>query len=451
MSLRSFRDPAGWLEDDGERILRHIAPAARVDLDALLDSPLYAGLVASGRLIPGHRRDPGLLEHPRIELPTYPFEWTPAMLADAARLTLDVQRQAWLQGWTLKDASAHNILFDRATPRLCDLLSLQPRRTDDPPGWVAYGQFVRHFVLPLLAISEQGRQPRDIFLARRDGLRASEVAPFVRWHRHIGLAMWLHVRLPARLEQRRIDAAAKHAPVKRSAAARDGTLWLLDSLSGFIDRLAAPRARHGAWSAYTGNRDHYGDAELAAKRAAVQTVAAARRYRRALDIGANNGEFSTLLAPHCDEVVALDEDLDALDDLYRRSPAPNLLCLHANVARETPPTGWRLGESRGLAQRFAGRFDLVLMLAVVHHLAVTERLPLEQLFETLAGWCCGTLLIEFVPRNDPRFIEIAGPNLALYDAWSLPAFLQAAEPWFVLEEQTSLSVHRQLLRLKRRC
>ncbi|WP_457325084.1 class I SAM-dependent methyltransferase [Roseateles sp. P5_E11] len=450
MTLRSFRDPAGWLEDDGERIVRHIAAGAQPELEALLASPLYARLTETGLLIPGRQLDASRLEHARVELPTYPFEWTPAMLADAARLTLRVQSMAWAQGWTLKDASAHNILFDRSTPRLCDLLSLQPRRADDPPGWAAYGQFVRHFVLPLLAIREQGRHPRDIFLARRDGLRASEVAPFVRWHRHLGLAMWLHVRLPARLERRRIGAAARPDVRPQRAPVRDGTPWLLGSLEALINRLAVPRERHGAWSAYTGNRDHYAEAELAAKRAAVQAVAGGRRHGRALDIGANNGEFAELLAPHCDEVVALDEDLDALDELYRRAPAPNVLCLHANIARETPPTGWRLGESRGLSQRFERRFDLILMLAVVHHLIVTERLPLAQLFETLAGWCTGTLLIEFVSRDDPRFIEIAGPNMSLYTDWSLTGFLAAAEPWFVSEKQTTLSPHRQLLQLKRR-
>lgn len=450
MTVRSFRDPAGWLVDDGKRILRHVNPSAQANLDALLASPLYAALVGSGQLIPARQLEVGLVEHPRVELPTYPFEWTPAMLADAGRLTLAVQREAWSQGWTLKDASAFNILFDGATPRLCDLLSLQPRTPADPPGWAAYGQFVRHFVLPLLAIGEHGRQPRDIFLSRRDGLRASEVAPFVRWHRHLGLAMWLHVRLPARIEKRRIIEAALPAPKVQRAPMRDGTPWLLGSLWALIDKLATPRKRHGAWSAYTANRDHYGNAELRAKRLAVQAFVASQRHARALDIGANSGEFAELLAPHCDEVVALDEDLDALDELYRRAPARHLTCVHANLARETPPTGWRLGESRGLAQRFAGRFDLVLMLAVIHHLVVTERLPLNQLVESVAGWCRGTLLVEYVSRDDPRFIEIAGPNLALYRDWSLSGFLRAAEPWFQLERQTELSPHRQLLQLRRR-
>lgn len=457
---RSFRDPAGQVEDDGRRILRVVHAAARAATQELLDSDLYAGLIRDGFLIEARNvrpsADGGLeIDHPRVDIPSYPFEWTPAMLADAALLTLDVQTRAWAAGWTLKDAPANNVLFQGSRPVLCDLLSLQKRQPDDAPGWQAYGQFVRHFVLPLLAIAQHGRTPRDIFLAHRDGLRAAEVAPFIPWHAHLGLAMWLHVRLPARLERRRIagNTAREHAPAKTPHNPRaDGTPWLLSNLRGFIQRLARSSQAVSTWSAYTGNRDHYADAELQAKRTAVQALVSARRPQRVLDIGANSGEFSLLAALAGAKVVALDDDINALDQLHRhlRDNGSDIQCIHANFARPTPATGWQLTETQSLPTRLSGRFDLVLMLAVVHHLAVTERLPLPQLFETLADCCTGTLLLEFVPRDDPRFAEIAAANASLYEGWSLQTLLDAARPWFELREQTRISSHRTLLQLRRR-
>ncbi len=456
---RSFRDPAGQLEDDGQRIRRLVQPGGRTATEALLASDLYAGLVRDGLLIEARNvhalTDGGLeIDHPRVDIPSYPFEWTPSMLADAGLLTLEIQTRAWAAGWTLKDAAANNVLFINSRPVFCDLLSLRKREKLDPPGWHAYGQFVRHFVLPLLVIGEHGRSPRDIFLAHRDGLRAAEVAPFIPWHAHLGLAMWLHVRLPARLERRRI---AHHAQGRRGGAApspstaSDGTPWLLGNLRSFVQRLVRPRTGMSTWSSYTVNRNHYGDAELAAKRAAVQTLVQSLRPRRVLDIGANSGEFSLLAANEGAQVVALDDDINALDALHRRlrSEPGSIQCLHANIARPTPATGWQLAETQSLPNRLKGRFDVVLMLAVVHHLAVTERLPLPQLFRCLADYCTGVLLLEFVPRDDPRFIEIAGANAELYQEWSLPALLEAAAPWFSLTGQTPISTHRTLLQLQR--
>ncbi|MDN3920961.1 class I SAM-dependent methyltransferase [Roseateles violae] len=453
----SFRDPAGHLEDNGQRILRHVQVSARAETEALLDSDLYRQLTQERLLIGASsvavQSDGGLLlEHPRIALPSYPFEWTPGMLADAARLTLDIQRRAWAQGWTLKDAAANNVLFDGQHPVFCDLLSLRRRQGDDAPGWQAYGQFVRHFVLPLLAVAELGRMPRDVFLAHRDGLRAAEISPFIPWYSQMSLAMWLHVRLPARLERRRISQAQRTAANRPTSNAGDGTPWLLNNLQGFIDRLSSGH-QLSTWSAYTGNRDHYADAELEAKRRAIASIVAEGRYACVLDVGANNGEFSRLAAQHgARQVVALDNDLNALDVLHRDSRTAGLpiQCLHADMARPTPATGWQLNETLPLPERFAQRFDLVLMLAVVHHLVVTERLPLPQLFETLSNYCRDTLLIEFVPRDDPRFIEIAGPNIALFDHWDLSYFLAAAQPWFDLRQEIPISSQRRLLRLRRR-
>lgn len=454
----SFRDPSGHVLDDGSRILRHVHAQAQAQTRELLSSGLYHTLCAAGQLIPGTElADDGTagmrLEHARLRWPSYPFEWTPTMLADAALLTLDIQEQAWAQGWTLKDAAANNVLFDGPTARFCDLLSLRRRHSSDPAGWEAYGQFVRHFVLPLLAIAELGRSPRDIFLAHRDGLKAAEVAAYVPWHAHWSLSMLLHVRWPARLERRRIthtQTAGASRPGAGSPAS-DGTPWLLNNLRGFVQRLAASCRGTSTWSEYTVNRDHYGDAELQAKRAAVAQLLQERHYAQVLDVGANSGEFSCLAAAQGSSVLALDDDINALDDLHRlaRDDRLNIQCLHANMARPTPGTGWRLSETLPLPQRLEQQFDLVLMLAVVHHLAVTERLPLAQLFETIARYCREHLIIEFVPRDDPRFVEIAGANLGLYEGWTREAFVATAAPWFRVERSIRISEQRELLLMQR--
>nr|WP_316640633.1 class I SAM-dependent methyltransferase [uncultured Roseateles sp.] len=458
----SFRDPDGFVQDDGQRIQRFIRPESAAATKDFLGSALYQSLVAAGQLIPAQdlqtKADGSLqLSHPRVPLPSYAFEWTPAMLADAALLTLDIQAAAWAAGWTLKDAAASNVLFDNCRAVFCDLLSFRRREEADQAGWVAYGQFVRNFVLPLLAVGKFGRTPRDVFLASRDGLRASEVAPFLPWHSHLGLSMLLHVSLPAWFERRRITSRANAAKPGSGTASRpgrhDASDWLLGDLRKFVQRLRQQRGATTSWSHYTENREHYGNSELGSKCAAVKAVLDGGHFSRVLDIGANSGEFSRLAVAAGCSVVALDNDLSALDELHQRAAQEGLpiQCLHANFARPTPATGWRNGETMGLAQRLRGQFDLVLMLAVIHHLAVSERLPLAQVFEEVAGHCSHSLLIEFVPLSDPRFIEIAGPNIELYKHWSLDGFIAAALPWFRLVRSLPIAggSERQLLLLEK--
>jgi SAM-dependent methyltransferase len=459
----SFRDPDGFVQDNGANIVRHVRAKSAQSVQDLLDSALYQTLVSAGQLIPAGNvqlQDDGSLQiqHPRVPLPSYAFEWTPSMLADAALLTLSIQTAAWTSGWTLKDAAASNVLFDHGRAVFCDLLSFRRRQASDAAGWVGYGQFIRNFVLPLLAVRKLGRTPRDVFLASRDGLRASEIAPFLPWHNHLGLSMLLHVSMPAWFERRRITRPAAAPAANNTSAApqrkdREAVDWLLRDLERFVQRLKAQRGATTSWSHYTQNRGHYGSSELISKRDAVKAVLDEGQFSRVLDVGANTGEFSRLAIEAGCSVVALDDDLSALDQLHQQTAAEDLplQCLHVNFARPTPATGWRNCETLGLSQRLTGQFDLVLMLAVIHHLAVSERLPLAQVFEVVAGYCSHSLLIEFVPLSDPRFIEIAGTNIALYQSWSLDAFLAAAAPWFKLVRSLPIEggTERQLLLLQK--
>ncbi|WP_422012279.1 class I SAM-dependent methyltransferase [Roseateles sp.] len=452
----SFRDPAGTLQDDGDRIWRTVHSKHVAKTLTFLASRLYTELTRDGLLIPVIARQPAAdgslrLEHPRVAIPSYPFEWSVAQLAAAGELTLEIQRRAWADGYTLKDASAFNVLFIGSKPVLCDLLSLEVRNSAPGMGWHAYGQFVRHYLLPLIAAREQGRTPRDIFLAHRDGLRALDLLAHMPWHRYWGLDSLLHFRIPGWLETRRTGRTPAAPRIESARAVRDSTPWLLNSLGRSMRRLGRATTAKTSWGNYVDNRDHYEAAALERKRTILRDLLQTLKPAKVLDLGANTGEFSRLAIEAGAEVVAIDEDVGALDRLQRQATAEALplQAIHANFARPTPPTGWRLGETLSLRDRLNGRFDAVLMLAVAHHLAVTERLPLAQVFEEISTLCTGHVLVEFVSRQDPRFVELAGPNLGLFEDWSSEQFVEAARPYFELRSTHEISAHRRLLLLRR--
>ena len=183
-----------------------------------------------------------------------------------------------------------------------------------------------------------------------------------------------------------------------------------------------------------------------------ECIGVTRRFARALDIGANSGEFTRLLAPSCDQVVALDEDMQALDALYRSAA-------HDTAGRATvhprqhgsPYPAYRLAPARvaRLAGALRGRFDLVIALAVIHHLVVTERLPVAQWFEVLGSWCRGLLLVEFVARDDPASRRWPAATKASMKAGTWRPSCTPAAPWFTPVEH-AINPHRQLVLFQRR-
>src|ERR1700748_58279 len=150
---RTFLHPAGSLYFDETKVLRHVRPAFAAEAESFLCSALARKWMESGRMvstaIAGREADGALLlEHERIDSPTYPWEWTPGQWAAAGELTLDLCEESLSSGLILKDATPLNILFRNADPVFVDVLSFDKRKPGDPI-WLPYGQFVRTFLLPL--------------------------------------------------------------------------------------------------------------------------------------------------------------------------------------------------------------------------------------------------------------------------------------------------------------
>src|SRR6185312_3853568 len=152
----TFRDPAGYVEFTEEEVLRHVHPSCTEEALRFLQSDLARKWQASCQMIGGEIETESdqnkalLIRHPRIFFPSYPWEWSPAQWRAAARLTLELCEEAVANGYLLKDATPLNVLFDGPRPVFVDVLSFDPRDPSNPI-WLAQGQFVRTFLLPLLA------------------------------------------------------------------------------------------------------------------------------------------------------------------------------------------------------------------------------------------------------------------------------------------------------------
>jgi len=424
----SFRDPAGTLFEDGGRILRSVNEDARATLEAFLETGTARGATDRGALVRSIRLDEGLYEHERIPFPSYPYEWPAEMLHAAGVLTLELGLASLEEGFGLKDATPYNVLFRGSEAVFVDVLSFE-RRDPLETRWMPYGQFARTFLLPLLAHRELGMPIQSIFAGQRDGLEPEAIYQRAGMLRRCLPPFLSLVSIPKWLSGGQADYRGRLA--RSEEQARFVLRGLMRSCLRQL-RALKPGSGRSAWSDYLDQKSIYSAAQRAQKEAFVEHALAIARPRTTLDIGANEGHFSFLAARRGSSVVAIDSDPAVAGAIWREASKDgrNVLPLVVDLTRPTPAIGWKNRECASFLDRSRGHFDLVMMLAVVHHMTVTERIPLEEIFGLAEELTRGYMLIEFVAPEDPMFRRIVRGREPLYSHLTRERFEAAAREHF---------------------
>ena len=166
-----------------------------------------------------------------------------------------------------------------------------------------------------------------------------------------------------------------------------------------------------------------------------------------LDLGANDGHFSRVaVRAGAASVVAVDSDDLVIDRLYRdlrREGERRILPLVLDLSDPSPGIGWRSRERLPFVERI--RPDLMLCLAVVHHLALTNTVPLDEIVAFLAEFGA-PLVVEFPHRNDVMASRLlARKRPGVFDAYNRYNWERALQSRFkVLTAETLPSGTRTL-------
>lgn len=475
--LPTFRDPAGSVELRPDGAYRRIRAPFDAEILSFLALPIASRLVAEGRLVSSeivgrsstaaqrcavNQQTVGdtaptspaegetlVLRHPRVSFTSYPWEWSPALWLAAAELTLELSADLIREGWQLKDATPLNILFEGTRPVFVDVLSIERSR----PGesiWLAYGQFVRTFLLPMLAYTKLG-WPLDATLTRRDGYEPEEVYRALGWAGRLTQPALSAVTLPTLLA-RRGPAVTHVSPrtMKDSELARQVMLNTLASLRRQMHR-ATPCHRNSVWTDYTETATHYSEDDHSRKRAFVAQALSAAKPVRVLDVGCNSGAYSRLAADAGAEVVSIDTDVETVDRLAvsLMGSGKKILPLHIDLSRPTPAMGWENRETAAFLERSKGHFDAVLMLAVLHHLLLSSQIPMERI-AALCARLTRHLIVEWVPPTDVKFKELVRGREAIYANITEIAFREAFMRHFAVVRECRLANGRVLVHLRKR-
>ena len=473
-TLGSLRDPAGRVLLLDDRVLRLVTNRAAPELKRFLDTKIAREQAARARLVkttflesdadewnllpPGMgplsdaRAGSVIVEHERIAPRSFPYEWSPLMLHAAGSLTLDLAEGSLSEGFSLKDATPYNVLFKGPNPIFVDVLSFESRDSHDPT-WLPFNQFVRTILLPLLLNKYFGLRLDQLLLAHREGIEPAEAAQLCGGLRKLNPLFLTLVFLPSWLASKGSKADDSIYRPRRLRDAERSKFVLEHHFKRLRRQLekVRPTARDSSWSGYMTADRHFSDDYFHAKELFVADALEKTRPRNVLDVGCNTGHFSRLAAEHGASVVAIDQDPIVVDSLWKRSAADRLeiLPLVVNLARPTPAVGWRNEECPSFLERTRGKFDLVLMLAVLHHLLVSEQIPLPAILDLAAELTSEFLIVEFVAPADPMFHSLVRGREELYRELTKEAFERLANESFTVVRSERLNDTRWIYLLRK--
>lgn len=432
----SFRDPSGHVYEADGRIFRTVTEYHREDYEFVRDSGALAEPTRRGWLIGAEELPPDalaatpseavyVLEHPRIPLISYPYEWCFDMLRDAALLHLDLQRQLLDHDISLSDASAYNVQFVGPEPVFIDYLS--PRRYRHGELWYGHRQFCEQFLNPLLLDASLGIPFNSWLRGSLTGIATLDLNRALPFHRKWSWRVLSHVTLPARLQRSMLEG--NKSGFRGDGSGRlppAGYRGLLTQLRDWIAGLRPKAAAGSTWGDYP-ETGPYSETEETAKRRFVADFIAQVRPKTLLDLGCNTGEYAEIaLAAGAQYVIGCDTDPGALSGAYARAKAQglNLLPLYLDAANPSPDQGWNQSERKGFRARTTA--DAILALAFLHHPVIGHNLPLEQ----VVSWLVESApfgVIEFVPKSDPMIRKMLAFREDIFRDYDETRFVAALE------------------------
>ena len=350
-----------------------------------------------------------------IRFVSYPYEWCFSQLQDAALTTLKIQKLALEFGMSLKDASAYNIQFHSGRPILIDTLSFEKLPQGKP--WIAYRQYCQHFLAPLLLMAYKDIRLSQFLKVYIDGIPLDFASRTLPWFTRFIPSIFLHVHMHA-LSQKHY--ASKQADIRARKISRNALIGIIDSLSKATTRIKI-RLKKSEWG--ESYRDtNYSPEAFADKQELVRRFIQLVKPKQVWDLGANTGVFSRIASKTGIPVIAFDVDAMAVERNYRECLANkknNILPLLLDLTNPSPGIGWENRERKAWIDR--GPADMLISLALIHHLAISNNVPFERI-AALFKRLCHSLIIEFIPKRDSQVQRLLATREDIFNSYTQPVF-----------------------------
>ena len=451
----SFRDPSGFMFRHEGILYRQVNLHYRQEYDLLMASGLYEQLTKSRALIPHTEESTDLAPVPEIAYKvirpqtvgfiSYPYEWSFDQLKDAAILTLAIARRALEYGMAIKDASAYNVQFHEGRPIFIDTLSFEKYEEGLP--WVAYRQFCQHFLAPLALMASKDVRLLQLLRVNIDGIPLDLASSLLPTSTRLNLGLSSHIHLHASSQKKYADKEVSQAEVKGKFS-RGAMETLIESLLSTVRALKVKEI-NTEWADYY-QANNYTEASFEAKRAVVKDFISKVAPQTVWDLGGNTGEFSRAASELGIPTVSMDIDPGAVQQNYqlvKKNKEKNMLPLVMDLTNPSPALGWRNQERQSLRER--GEASLIMALALIHHLAIANNVPLRDVADFFAD-LGPYLVIEFVPKEDSQVARLLASRLDIFPNYTLEGFKQAFQARYTILEEHPVEGSKRTLLLMRR-
>jgi hypothetical protein len=374
---------------------------------------------------------------------SYPYEWSFSQLKDAALTTLEIQKRALNFGMVLKDSSAYNIQFIKGSPVFIDTLSFEKYIEGQP--WIAYRQFCQHFLAPLALMCHRNIMLNQLLRVFIDGVPldlASSLLPFLT---RLKPSLLSHVHIHAKSQRYFAD---KTVNITNRKMSKFSLIALMDNLESAVKRLKW-KVKGTEWSDYYGDTNYSSDAFNHKKQIVTEFVDTVK-LGIVWDLGANIGIFSRIAGDKGIQTISFDIDPACVERNYlecieKRETA--ILPLLIDLTNPSPGIGWDHSERMSLVER--GPADTVLALALIHHLAISNNLPLEK----IAGFfskICNSLIIEFVSKNDSQVQRLLSTRKDIFTDYTQEMFEKEFGKFFAIKNSVKITDSERILYIMER-
>jgi len=448
----SFRDPSGFLFYKDCSIYRQINKIYKDDYEHLIKSGLYSRLVENQLLIPHKEASikgpmPGkaykVIKPDQIPFISYPYEWCFSQLKDAALTTFKIEKIAMEYEMTLKDSSAYNIQFKNGKPVLIDTLSFKKYVKGET--WIAYRQACQHFIAPLALMAYRDIRLNQLFRIYLDGIPLDLASSLLPSSTSFKASLLSHIHLHSKSQKHFADRKVNVGSHKIS---RLSFLALIDSLESTVKNMKW-RPQGTEWADYYQDTN-YSEEAFEDKKEIIKQLLQETKTNKLWDLGANDGFFSRIAASQGIYTVSFDVDPAAVEKNYLRSinnNETNILPLLLDLTNPSPSIGWENKERTSLIER--GPVDTVFALALIHHLAISNNLPIVKIAEFFSS-ICRYLIIEFVPKDDSQIQRMLSTREDIFPDYTKDAFKKEFNKYFMIKKIEKIKDSKRMLYLMKK-
>ena len=449
----SFRDPSGFIFSVDNYVFRQVNNSYKAQYDHLMNSGLYENLVTE-QLLVDHKpidletNDPNkymVIQPAKINFISYPYEWSFSQLKDAALTTLKIHKCALKYGMILKDASAYNIQFFNGVPKLIDTLSFDFYHEGTP--WIAYGQFCRHFLAPLMLMANIDIRLSQLMRIYIDGIPIDLASKLLKGKG--GFSAKQHIHWHARAISKYSQDGKVLGKTRNVHINKFNYVALIDSLISTVQRITL-KGVVTEWMDYY-NNTNYSDTALKSKEKIVSSFFKLNDFNIVWDLGANDGRFSRMaLENGASLVISFDLDAIAVEKNYQlvKKYKNNILPLLLDLTNPSPGLGFANRERLSIEER--QKPDCIVALALIHHLAISNNAPFEKIAEWFA-LLSDNLIIEFVPKEDSQVQVLIATRDDIFLNYTKSEFEKAFQHYFdFIRSENILNSERVIYHLRKK-